>query len=106
MVLWILNQEFEPITTHNTFRLLTSFFLVSRCITISLALLPDMETFSSCCRLTISGGFSSFAAFNFAFTSDNEDFLSDEEEEDDFDHIEQWVNIKARLIADPLLSPS
>ena len=43
-----------------------------------------METFSSCCRLTISGGFSSFAAFNFAFTSDNEDFLSDEEEEDDF----------------------
>jgi len=40
-----------------------------------------METLSSCCRLTISGGFSSFAAFNLAFTSDNDDFLSDDEED-------------------------
>ena len=50
-------------------------------MTISRALLPDMETLSSCCRLTISGGFSSFAAFNLAFTSDNDDFLSDDDED-------------------------
>lgn len=68
----------------------TSFFRVSRCITIRRALLPDIDTLSSCWRLTISGGFSALAVFSLAFTSAIDDDLEPSEDdalaplEDDF----------------------